>query len=371
MRPLTSLLLVIPVLLTLGTAQSSLAYYETGSFNLERAEIRGYVTSVQNQVAYIQTYNGDEFAVQLGPESYWNAHDYYLPEAVYVKMDVWYDPTDRYTDWYFAGEIWGPDFHFVLTNDEGVPFWVIDADDYYYSLGYRASCVSYMLWYDCPPVYFVYLILPPPPPLDYVCYYGPHWRTHHHDWHHGSRYGSGGSYWHDGQGQKRSGNRGHDLVGNEPRSDVGSVNPVRIAGRDHGAIRPLTSTVRSQPVSPERMLTPVRKPLSQSPATVLPRTNVLPVERPVIPQRMFQPQSPAPVTPRVSPASPPVSTYQPRVFESLSNTQSSSAADKPAVVRQAVRETSAAQVRETSRIPSEKRAVADSPRPDRKLPDRK
>ena len=207
MRHRTFFLLSFLAIGILVRAVPAPAYYGDNSYSLERTNISGYVLAVENQTAYIETDYGDEIAVLLGPASYWNANDYYLPEGEYVEMEVWYDPTDRYTDWYFVGEIWGPDFHFVLANNEGVPFWVIFADDYYYSLGYRASCISYMIWFDCPPVYFVYLILPPPPPSIYICYYGPHWRHHHHDWHHGPRYCRGGTYWNDGRGHERPSHR--------------------------------------------------------------------------------------------------------------------------------------------------------------------
>jgi hypothetical protein len=245
----------------LGMSKPAPAYYETDTYNLERADINGYVLAVENQVAYIQTDYGDEIAVQLGPESYWNAHHYYLPEGQYIEMEVWYDPTDRYTEWYFAGEIWGPGFHFVLTNNVGVPLWVIFADDYYYSMGYHASCVSYMIWFDCPPVYFIYLVLPPPPPPTYLCYYGPHWRNHHADWHYGPRYGRGGSYWHDGQGHERPGRRS----GDQPRDND------RWGGRNSGGnpavttgnvdLRPSPSTppvVRAQPQTYKLQRQPVK-----------------------------------------------------------------------------------------------------------------
>jgi hypothetical protein len=182
------------------------------TYNLQRTEIRGVVEYVQDQEAYILTDDGDEIAVQLGEQSYWDRHDYHLRQGEYVRMYAWYDPYDH-TEWYFAGEIWGPGFHYVLINGYGVPYWVLARSDYYYGLGYRASCISYMIWYDCPPVYFVYLILPPPPPPTYVCYYGRHWREHHRDWHHGSRYGRDGSYWRDGRGYDpptpRGGHRDH------------------------------------------------------------------------------------------------------------------------------------------------------------------
>jgi hypothetical protein len=172
----------------LGLATPAPADSEIDGYNLQRIEIRGMVESVQDQEAYVRTDDGEEIRVQLGPQSYWDERGYYLSEGEYVRMEVWYDPYG-YTDWYFAGQIWGSGFHFVLTNSYGVPYWIIMADDYYYSLGYRASCVSYMVWYDCPPAYFVYVILPPPPPY-YTCYYGPRWRHHHREWHHhGPGYG--------------------------------------------------------------------------------------------------------------------------------------------------------------------------------------
>ncbi|MFZ5432676.1 MAG: hypothetical protein ACOZB3_02780 [Calditrichota bacterium] len=202
----------------LGTGSSATAGTASESYNLERTEVRGYVEYIDDQVAYLKTDYGELIAVQLGPESYWNAHHYYLPAGEYVTMDVWYDPLDVYTEWYFVGEIWGPDFHYVFANHEGVPYWVIFDDDYYYSLGYRASCVSYMVWYDCPPVYFVYLILPPPPPRIYVCFYGPRWRHHHFAWHYGPRFGRGGTYWHDRRGYQPPGHPGHDSPRNGSRS---------------------------------------------------------------------------------------------------------------------------------------------------------
>ena len=168
MRYRTYLLTSLLALCTLVMVLPAAAYYESNSFPLQSTVIRGYVESVVNQSACIHTDDGEEFVVQLGPQAYWDQRGYWLTEGEYIEMLVWYDPTDRYTEWYFAGEIWGPGIHYVLTDEQGVPYWVINADDYYYSLGYRASCISYMFWYDCPPVYFVYLILPPPPPVTYL-----------------------------------------------------------------------------------------------------------------------------------------------------------------------------------------------------------
>ena len=198
---------------------SASAHRVTNYYNLESTTIFGFVESVENQVAYIRIGYDDEIAVQLGPASYWNAHRYYLTRGEYVEMLVWYDPADYYTNCYFVGEIWGSGYHYRLTNREGVPYWVTFADDYYYSLGYRASCVSFMFWYDCPPVYFVYLILPPPPPRIYICYYGPRWRTHYRDWHYGPRYCRGGSYWRDGQGYERHGRRLNSYAAYDSKRD--------------------------------------------------------------------------------------------------------------------------------------------------------
>ena len=184
MRYRTFLLISIIAFSMLGIARPGPSDDNAVDYNLVRTEIRGYVDAVVGQEAYIITDDGQEIGVQLGPKSYWDEHSYYLPEGEYVTMDVWYDPYGEYTDWYFAGEIWGPGFHFALMNQYGVPYWVIVNDDYYYGLGYRASCVSYVIWFDCPPYYFVYLIMPPPPPYYYSCYYGPRWRGHYSDWHH-------------------------------------------------------------------------------------------------------------------------------------------------------------------------------------------
>jgi hypothetical protein len=360
MRYCMSLLLGVLVLGILGTALPASADYETNSFNLERTIIRGYVESVQNQVAYIQSYEGDEFAVQLGPESYWESHHYYLPEGAYVEMEVWYDPTDQYTDWYFAGEIWGPDFHFALTNDDGTPCWVIYADDYYFSLGYRASCVSYMFWYDCPPVYFVYLILPPPPPWNYVCYYGPHWRTHHSDWHHGSRYGSGGSYWNDGEGYERPGRRSHGKPVNDPRWDSGTTNSVSIADQDQRPTKPEIPKVKLQPVLTNKVVVPQQMSQTRKPDFVFPMVSKVSTDKAVTPPRTSLPQSPVYVTPTVRMVSTPQPSLQPQQFQTRSNSQSNSDASKSAVVPQATRETGKAQVNPQPRVQNEKRPVADS-----------
>ena len=259
MRYRMSLLLSVLIAGILGIALPAPAYYETDSYNLERANISGYVGAVENQVAYIQTDSGDEIAVQLGPESYWTSNGYYLPEGEYVEMDVWYDPTDHYTEWYFVGEIWGSDFHYVLTNNEGVPYWVIFADDYYYSLGYRASCISYMIWFDCPPIYFVYLVLPPPPPLIYTCYYGSHWRYHHSDWHHGHRYCRGGSYWTDGRGYERPSHRSGRRARNYDRWEDG-----RGAGKS--SVKPDNVYKRSEPSTPVIKPQPPKGKLQRQPA---------------------------------------------------------------------------------------------------------
>jgi hypothetical protein len=261
MRYRMFLLLSVLVAGILGMALPAPAYDETNAYNLERAEIRGYVEAVENQVAYVQTDHGEQIAVQLGPESYWNAHHYDLPEGEYVTMEVWYDPTNRYTDWYFAGEIWGPGFDFVLTNDEGVPYWVLFADDYYYSLGYRMSCVSYMVWYDCPPVYFVYLILPPPPPRMYLCFYGPHWRNHHNDWGYGPRFCRGGSYWHDGRGYERPGRRSRS----DPRGDEGNPGGNMPINSNHSYQRPAPPAMQPAVIQRIRIDPPQRQPVKPQP----------------------------------------------------------------------------------------------------------
>jgi hypothetical protein len=319
MRYFMSLLIAVLGLGSLGAAQAGPAYFESNPFNLERAEIRGYVESVQNQVAYVQTEGGDEVAVQLGPESYWNFHHYYLPEGDYVEMEVWYDPTDRYTDWYFAGEIWGPDFHVVLANNDGVPYWVIEANDYYYSLGYRASCVSYMFWYDCPPVYFVYLILPPPPPQTYVCYYGPRWQTHHSEWNRGRRYGTGGSYWRDGQGYERPGSRSHGQPTNNSESEGIGNRTMTMVDPYSPSTHSLPTKGTSQPVSTRREVTPQR--VSQTPG---PATGKITVTKPfvrttVTPQKETRFQTPVSVSTTPSRVSAPLPTSPQRVLQPRSD----------------------------------------------------
>jgi hypothetical protein len=238
----------------LAMAKPAPAYEINSAFDLERQIIHGRVLYVDDQVACVRTDYGNQIYVQLGPQWYWERHRYWLPAGDDVEMAVWYDPNDQYTDWYFAADIWGPGYHFALTNDVGVPLWVIYADDYYYGLGYRASCVSYMFWFDCMPTYFLHLILPPPPPMAYRCYYGPHWREHHRDWHHGPRFGRDGSYWHDGQG--------YDPPSRRP------------GGRSHDEVRPGGGNVIAQPGSEGTIGTP---------ATVTnPRTEIPPAKPPLI-----------------------------------------------------------------------------------------
>lgn len=203
MRYRMFLLLSIVSVGVLGMTTPAPSGYNTNTYNLQRTEISGVVQSINGQEAYILTDDGQEIGVLLGPQAYWDERGYHLQEGDYVEMDIWHDPYE-YTDWYFAGEVWGNGFHFVLTNSYGVPHWVVPEQDYYYGLGYRASCVSYMVWFDCPPFYFVSLAwLPPPPPLYYTCYYGPRWRTYCSDWYYSPRYCSGGSYWDDGRGYER------------------------------------------------------------------------------------------------------------------------------------------------------------------------
>jgi len=284
------------------------AYNEVNSYNLESTIIRGYVEYVDGQVVYILTDNGDEIAVQLGPVSFWNSDRYCLSEGEYVEMLVWYDPYDQYTDCYFAGEIWGPSYHFAVTNNEGVPYWVINADDYYYSLGYRASCVSFMLWYDCPPVYFIYLILPPPPPRTYICYYGPHWRTYHSEWHYGPRYCSGGSYWRDGDGYERHGRRSSGHAGYDSNRDGGNqrgtggstyaetykrqASPVTPTPVKTSKNEMRKSTRKSQSADNRRIMSPQSKSRSRSAAPVF-KSERSRVSAPkyVEPRRKYQPQS--------------------------------------------------------------------------------
>jgi len=264
----------------LGWATPAPSNPEINGYNLQGTEIQGFVQTVVNQEAYVRTDDGQEIRVQLGPQSYWDERGYYLPEGDYVRMEVWYDPYG-YTDWYFAGEIWGPGFHFVLTNSYGVPYWVIARDDYYYSLGYRASCVSYMVWFDCPPMYFVYVILPPPP-WYYTCYYGPRWRGHHTEWHrHGSDYGDR-SGWdgRDGRGGRRTGYNGG------PRGQRQENGGKYVPPRENDK---WSSRDRQVPVNPPKVK-PRSQPRQESvsewqapPATPKPRQSLL-QNRPAKPQ---------------------------------------------------------------------------------------
>jgi hypothetical protein len=207
------------VLLMSTLAVVSLAQAEPRR-DLERKRVAGVVETIEGQEAYIRTDDGARVSVQLGPQSYWRERGYRLRSGSRVEADCWYDPEGR-SDWYFAGSIWGPGFHFELSNGDGIPYWV-DNDDYYYSDGWGPSCDSYVIWYDCAPSFYIYA--PPPPPRYH--FYGPRWRSHWRDWNH--RYyrhhdndhrGRGG--WnggHDGRhdrdrhdgGWDRNHNRGHD-----------------------------------------------------------------------------------------------------------------------------------------------------------------
>jgi hypothetical protein len=353
MRTYISLLLSVLALGILGMAQAVRADNENDSFQLERTVIRGFVESVDDQVATIQTYSGDEYAVLLGSETYWKTNHYVLPKGAYVKMDVWYDPTDRYTDWYFAGEIWGPDFHFVLTNDEGVPYWVLFGEDYYYDLGYRASCVSYMYWYDCPPVYFVYLILPPPPPWSYTCYYGPHWRDHHHDWQHSPRYGRGGSYWQDGQGEQRPGRRSHE----QPATDPGDQGSGSMADVYQPVMAANPPQVTPQPEPVRKVVVPAKS------SVVVPPARKAPAAKEVIPLKRYQPEKPVYVSPPVNTAIQPKSETRSVRFEVRST-----APVKIETVKAAVRATSKVQPTPQKREQNDKKSNATDKDQEQKQP---
>jgi hypothetical protein len=286
-----------------ATVTPARADYDSNAYPLASTVIRGFVESVQSQLACIRTDNGEDIYVELGPEAYWESHRYWLTEGEPVEMRVWFDPTDRYTQRYFAGEIWGPDIHYVLTNDEGVPYWVIDANDYYYSLGYRASCVSYMYWYDCPPVYFVYLILPPPPPVTYVCYYGPHWRTHHRDWNYGPRYRRDGTYWSDGQGYEppdhRPGGRTRPTPDQPTRTVTVSTSSVQHAPVVMRPVKPVTpvpqmprpsvNQVQRLPLKSQTTMTSQKVVMPQWPTAPRREVTVIAAER-----RSTTPSAPAP-----------------------------------------------------------------------------
>jgi hypothetical protein len=333
------------------------AFNEVNSYNLESTTISGYVESVVNQVAYIQIDYGDEIAVQLGPESYWDANRYYLTRGEYVEMLVWYDPADQYTASYFAGEIWGPGYHYVITNDEGVPYWVVFADDYYYSLGYRASCVSFMLWYDCPPVYFVYLILPPPPPRIYVCYYGPRWRTHHSDWHYGPRYCRDGTYWHDGEGYERHGRRsgGHD--GNDSDRNGGRTGGNRSVSYSDAYKRP------AAPVTPP-IVKPRTDPFPKSPQ----KSQSVSSRKIVSPQRKSQFQIVTPVTTPARKVSTVKSVPIERKIQPQPKVQLKKDAGKSSAVHQVPRDNIKVQNKQVSRVPKvEKRIAVDNKNRSRKL----
>ena len=188
--------------------------------DLERKRVSGVVERIDGQEAYIRTESGARIGVQLGPQSYWRDRGYRLRSGTEVEVDAWYDPDGR-SEWYFAGGIWGPGFHFELSNGDGIPYWV-DDDDYYYSEGWGPCCDSYTIWYDCAPAHYIYA---PPPPPRYV-FYGPRWRHHYRSWHHdywrGPHYDRGRHGHHDGGWDRGRGHDRHDRDGwrdNDRRHD--------------------------------------------------------------------------------------------------------------------------------------------------------
>ena len=132
---------------------------------LSRTRIAGTIESIRGNQATIITENGEYVGVGLGPRKHWGRYDGQLREGARVTMDCWGDPYGR-TDWYFAGSVWGPGFHFELTNDYGVPNWV----DYRYDDDWCPTYDTYADWYGCGHQVYTY-VLPPPPPVRYYYWY--------------------------------------------------------------------------------------------------------------------------------------------------------------------------------------------------------
>ena len=151
MTRLMSALLIGMMALTTAAVPSAQASWRSGRTeavvvgqkHLKRERIRGTVTRVSGQVAYVRVTPSRMVAVQLGPESYWDYYGYRMIPGQRVTVVGWYDPYDR-GDWFFAGTISAPGFSLTLTNDVGAPIWVTE---YEYPSGWYPTHDTYEIWY--------------------------------------------------------------------------------------------------------------------------------------------------------------------------------------------------------------------------------
>ena len=126
-----------------GTGNSRSEAVVVGQKKLKRERIRGTVTRVSGQIAYVRVAPSRVVAVQLGPASYWDYHGYRLVPGQRVTVMGWYDPYER-SDWFFAGSLNAPGFSLTLTNDVGVPVWVTEYES---SGGWYPTYDTYEVWY--------------------------------------------------------------------------------------------------------------------------------------------------------------------------------------------------------------------------------
>lgn len=142
---------------------------------LRKQRVEGRVESIKGQTATIKTREGRRVDVNLGPKDYWDRKGYELKEGQPVTVDGFC--SDGNDGPFFAGGIWGPGFHFEMTNDRGYPYWA-DPDGWYDGWYPRVDYYAYYwglprhYYYGAPPWFWG---APPP-------YWGPpppRWDRHH------------------------------------------------------------------------------------------------------------------------------------------------------------------------------------------------
>jgi hypothetical protein len=177
--------------------------------DMHRVKINGEVQSIRGGRAVVETPDGDRVNVNLGPQSYWRDRGYHLDRGDRVTIEGWRERDDDDDDFagpVFAGSMWGPDFSFELTNEDGWPLWCDPADcpdGWYPTLDFYDTCYFYN-----PPVAYA----PAPAPAYYGIgfYWGWPW-YHHRRFIHYYRGWDGGFRdhrgWHD-RGWNGGGHRG-------------------------------------------------------------------------------------------------------------------------------------------------------------------
>jgi hypothetical protein len=173
---LSSLVLILLVTAAVAAAQPD--YKERISTDpgrdLGRVSVKGKIESISGQKAVLKTEEGRTVRVNLGPEQYWRDRGYHLEAGSRVTVDGWGDIEDEDGGYIYAGDIYGPDFHFEICDSHGYPRWA-DRDDWDGG------------WYPSQAFFEVYFFGPPPygPPLWW--YYSPPrpWWRHHYPQYYG------------------------------------------------------------------------------------------------------------------------------------------------------------------------------------------